>query len=360
MTGLKPFAQLPTTTNYQLPTTHRPPTNSYSYNLPPTSHDGKDPARDFPMMSVGRELKQARERAALSIEQIAERTKIQAHKLEALETDDLDALPHGIYLEGIVRAYAHEVAIDPMPLIDRIRLEHPEPAGVWTAPVVLNGVQDKTPLHVIEDIDVFPLEDIDDFPSEEIDAGTRDEGRGLAPVAHVAPVAPNPPREMELARPTKLVLAAAVVAVALSQATNLFDSDEPPEAIFSVPVSSTSAAVVTPSAKPQAQGLSTMQSLPDVSGTWALNTHVESTSYSRFAGLQLGYQIDLQRDGNRVTGEGRKVTENGRKISSKAQTPITVDGAVEGDRLKLAFNAATPPNHISPNHHMNNAGTWRR
>jgi hypothetical protein len=296
------------------------------------------------MMSVGSELKQARERAALSIEQIAERTKIQAHKIEALEGDDFDGLPNGIYLEVIVRAYAHEVAIDPMPLIDRIRLEHPEPAGVWTAPVVLNGVQDKKPLHVIEDIDVFPLEDVDDFPRENDDEGTIP-----SPIAAdaSAPDLPRAPREMELARPMKLVLAAAVVAVALSQATNLFDSDEPPEAIFSVPVSSTSAPVVTPPAKPQAVGSSNTQALPDVSGTWALNTHVESTSYSRYAGLQLGYQIDLQRDGNRVTGEGRKVTENGRKISAKAQTPITVDGAVEGDRLKLAFTerGARRPTH---------------
>ena len=100
----------------------------------------------------------------------------------------------------------------------------------------------------------------------------------------------------------KFVLAAALVAVALSQATNLFDSDESPASIFSVPTSTSSVPAATVVTEQQVESSSATVALPDVSGTWALNTHVESTSYPRFAGLQLGYQIDLQREGNRVTG----------------------------------------------------------
>jgi hypothetical protein len=135
--------------------------------------------------------------------------------------------------------------------------------------------------------------------------------------------------------------------VALSQATNLFTSDDSPETIFSAPTATTNAPTSTAGVALPAETSSTTSALPDVSGTWALNTHVESTSYARYAGLQLGYQIDLQRDGNRVTGEGRKVTENGRKIRSTAQTPITVDGEVDGDRMTLAFTekGARRPTH---------------
>jgi hypothetical protein len=297
-------------------------------------------------MHVGNELKQARERAGLSIERIAEITKIQAHKLAALEGDDFGSLPTGIYLEGIVRAYAHEVAIDPEPLIDRIRNEHPQPAGVWTVPVVLNAVQDEPPLHAIEDIDVFPMEDTDVFPSEDTDVFRRDHAE--APATQLQDEPPRRPREMELARPMKLVLAAIFVAVGLSQVTNLFKSDDSPEAIFSVPTATTNAPTATSGVTPPpAESPSPTEALPDVTGTWALNTQIESTSYARFTGLQLGYQIDLQRDGNRVTGEGRKVTENGRKIRSKAQTPITVDGELEGDRMTLAFTerGARRPTH---------------
>ena len=81
-------------------------------------------------MSVGSELRWAREQAGLSVEQIAERTKIQAHRIEALERNNYAGLPGGIYLDGIVRAYATEVAIDPEALVDRVRYERAKVADV--------------------------------------------------------------------------------------------------------------------------------------------------------------------------------------------------------------------------------------
>ena len=63
-------------------------------------------------MTVGTVLKQAREQAGLSAEQISERTKIQLYKIEALEADDFSRLPEGIYLDGIIRAYSREVGIN--------------------------------------------------------------------------------------------------------------------------------------------------------------------------------------------------------------------------------------------------------
>jgi hypothetical protein len=53
--------------------------------------------------------------------------------------------------------------------------------------------------------------------------------------------------------------------------------------------------------------------------------------------LQLGYDVQLQQTGNRVTGAGRKITENGDGIGSRAQTPISVAGTIDGDRLTLTF-----------------------
>ena len=71
-------------------------------------------------MSVGAELREARERAGLTPGDISERTKIQLYKIEALENDELERLPGGIYLKGIVRAYAKEVGIDAAPIIERL------------------------------------------------------------------------------------------------------------------------------------------------------------------------------------------------------------------------------------------------
>src|SRR5687767_7628416 len=86
------------------------------------------------MQKVGAELRQAREHAGLSVEQLVERTKIKLHKIVALEEGDFQSLPQGIYLDGIVRAYAHEVALDPDALVERVRTERGALPGDWPVP----------------------------------------------------------------------------------------------------------------------------------------------------------------------------------------------------------------------------------
>ena len=79
-------------------------------------------------------------------------------------------------------------------------------------------------------------------------------------------------------------------------------------------------------------------SIKNVSGSWTLATRVESSSYAAFQGLRLGYEIELEQAGDRVKGAGRKITQNGDEIGSRAQTPISVAGTIDGDRLTLRFN----------------------
>ena len=74
-----------------------------------------------------------------------------------------------------------------------------------------------------------------------------------------------------------------------------------------------------------------------VTGSWRLATQVESSSYRRFAGLTLGYEMQLEQEGERVKGVGRKVTENGASVGPRAQTPLTVTGTIDGGRLMLNF-----------------------
>ena len=66
-------------------------------------------------------------------------------------------------------------------------------------------------------------------------------------------------------------------------------------------------------------------------------THVESSSLARYRGLKLGYEMQLEQEGDRVKGSGRKITENGAGIRAGAQTPVTVTGTIDGDRLTLNF-----------------------
>jgi cytoskeletal protein RodZ len=72
------------------------------------------------------ELRQARERMGLSLRDIADRTKIRAAILDAIENNDADRLPPPIFARGFIRAYAREVGLDPQMVARRY---FPEPAA---------------------------------------------------------------------------------------------------------------------------------------------------------------------------------------------------------------------------------------
>lgn len=79
--------------------------------------------------SLGARLREARERRNLSLQEVAERTKIPVTNLEALESDQGQRLPGGIFARSFVRTYAREVGVDPEEAVrDFVRL-HPEHAA---------------------------------------------------------------------------------------------------------------------------------------------------------------------------------------------------------------------------------------
>ena len=64
-------------------------------------------------MDVGAILQSARERRGLSVDQLAQRTKISVRVLRAIESNAFDLVPQGIFMRGYLRAYAREVGLDP-------------------------------------------------------------------------------------------------------------------------------------------------------------------------------------------------------------------------------------------------------
>lgn len=75
----------------------------------------------------------------------------------------------------------------------------------------------------------------------------------------------------------------------------------------------------------------------DLSGWWELTNRIEETNYENFRGLRLGYRLQLEQDGNRITGRGQKWSEDGRTLPASGRTPLTVRGTVEGDTISLEF-----------------------
>jgi cytoskeleton protein RodZ len=75
------------------------------------------------MTELGRELAEARQRAGLSVEELSHRTKISVPTLLAIERNQMNTLPGGLYARSMLRAYAREVGIDPEDVVKRFRAE---------------------------------------------------------------------------------------------------------------------------------------------------------------------------------------------------------------------------------------------
>jgi len=79
-----------------------------------------------PAPDLGTRLRMARHRRGKSLRDIAAVTKIPTAWLEAIERNDFDRLPAGIFRRAYIRAFAGEVGVDPEPLPEPVLSE---PAG---------------------------------------------------------------------------------------------------------------------------------------------------------------------------------------------------------------------------------------
>ena len=62
--------------------------------------------------ALGRALQRAREAKGLSLEGIAQRTKVAPHVLAAIDRGALTEIPGGLFARSYIRAYAREVGLD--------------------------------------------------------------------------------------------------------------------------------------------------------------------------------------------------------------------------------------------------------
>ena len=90
-------------------------------------------AEDF-----GLALKTTREAAGRTLREVADVTKLGVRTLEALEKNQIDRLPPGIFRRAVVRSYAKEVGLDPEETLRVFLLRHPDalpPPGPAQGPV---------------------------------------------------------------------------------------------------------------------------------------------------------------------------------------------------------------------------------
>jgi transcriptional regulator with XRE-family HTH domain len=85
--------------------------------------------------AFGLELRRARERRGLTLEQVSERTKVSVGHFAGLERGEISRWPAGIFGRAFVRGYAGAVGLDPEELVAAFARIYPEsPDGRRVAP----------------------------------------------------------------------------------------------------------------------------------------------------------------------------------------------------------------------------------
>ncbi len=85
-------------------------------------------------MSFGRELQLERQRRQVTLESIAEGTKVPTRHLRALEQEDYGQLPGGVFNKGIVRSYCRHLGLDEQEWLQRFpSVAQEEPEQDWAS-----------------------------------------------------------------------------------------------------------------------------------------------------------------------------------------------------------------------------------
>ena len=88
--------------------------------LPEDNTDQYDHPVATPAVSLGKLLREARERHGLSVADVAAQIKFAPRQIEALEADDLKHLPEAAFLRGFVRSYAKILQLDAQALLEAL------------------------------------------------------------------------------------------------------------------------------------------------------------------------------------------------------------------------------------------------
>ena len=75
------------------------------------------------MASVAKQLKAAREAADMSLDRVAEVTKMKSDQVRALEQGNYDVFPARVFVKGFVKSYATLLKLDVAKLMDQLDAE---------------------------------------------------------------------------------------------------------------------------------------------------------------------------------------------------------------------------------------------
>jgi cytoskeleton protein RodZ len=104
------------------------------------------------MTSIGDTLRRERLRRGLNLDTVAAETKIGRYLLEAIETNQFDRLPGGVFTRSFVRQYAHLLGLDEEEIVAELRQQFEEPADVAPTPEPPHSPLGLPPLPSLDDV----------------------------------------------------------------------------------------------------------------------------------------------------------------------------------------------------------------
>ena len=87
----------------------------------------------------GKLLVDARASRGKTLQQVSASTKIPVSKLRAIERDEIENLPGGIFTRGFVRSYAEAVGLDPQETLAQFEARFPEESSVASLHATIEG-----------------------------------------------------------------------------------------------------------------------------------------------------------------------------------------------------------------------------
>jgi len=85
------------------------------------------------MTSIGDTLRRERLRRGLDLDKVAAQTKIGRHQLEAIEANQFDRLPGGVFARSFIRQYAQMLELDDEEILTELKKQFEEPADAAPA-----------------------------------------------------------------------------------------------------------------------------------------------------------------------------------------------------------------------------------
>lgn len=79
--------------------------------------------RVVPKATAGAQLRAAREKSEMTVEQVAQQTRVPIRHLKAIEASDFTSLPGRTYIIGFARSFADAVGVDPDRLVGQLGQE---------------------------------------------------------------------------------------------------------------------------------------------------------------------------------------------------------------------------------------------